>query len=508
MSYKSVDDAMGAMHVIPGPCGLYRLSALGSLKNGLMAQYFNLFNRRSNKGGLVIGNVELVEDRIPGALLSFPLKSSKEERTMPKHGWPRTGFCYDAVFYVEAEVPLGQLVKQRRRWLNGTFATYIWEIQEGIITNSNQATSTRVFSFLLVMLHLFQGLLVRFGGPALLMVWVFRFALVLPDMLVNPERAFDPDLTLSDLEEDRLPLALGLTVGYWLLYVVFLIGHMPRAIPVKNEDLSIVRYSEASVYRSDRSSAYRPCLMMTTVVVNTILMGCLIWNLVLTVIMLGFDGVPVLVNIMLGVCFLPFVLGFLEGAIRFDFHSFVYMVSSAPIALPLMIWFTVWLPAYATTRASDLTWGNRDSRGNDASNKALHRAKSSQMMGALLVSVNTAIAFLVIWRLQYNGDAFAIFNLVYTGALSVTFFIAFFCMIYRLVRCGRGYGKVEGSQWGDLFSRMSGAKKQDPNKSTHDTDSEESSEDERYVSMEDEVDEQIPNLSSDVEMVRQGTAEF
>ena len=75
--------------------------------------------------GLIVGNVELVEDRIPGTLLSFPLKEDKAKVQMPPEGWPRTGFVHEALFYVEAEKPLSQLIKQRRRWLNGTFATYI-----------------------------------------------------------------------------------------------------------------------------------------------------------------------------------------------------------------------------------------------------------------------------------------------------------------------------------------------------------------------------------------------
>lgn len=116
------------MHVIPGPCGLFRYSAMGSLKEGLMKQYFSLFQRSNH--GLIVGNVELVEDRIPGTLLSFPPKEYHAAATMPEEGWPRTGFVHEAVFYIEAEKPLSQLVKQRRRWLNGTFATYLWMLCE------------------------------------------------------------------------------------------------------------------------------------------------------------------------------------------------------------------------------------------------------------------------------------------------------------------------------------------------------------------------------------------
>jgi cellulose synthase/poly-beta-1,6-N-acetylglucosamine synthase-like glycosyltransferase len=101
---------------------------MGTLKEGLMHQYFRLFQRKSQ--GLILRNVELVEDRIPGTLLSFPLKADDAPAAMPKEGWPKTGFVHEAIFYIEAEKPLSQLVKQRRRWLNGTFASYIWMLSK------------------------------------------------------------------------------------------------------------------------------------------------------------------------------------------------------------------------------------------------------------------------------------------------------------------------------------------------------------------------------------------
>jgi Chitin synthase len=93
------DDTIGCMHVIPGPCGLFRFSAMGTMRDGLMYEYFRLFQHSSQ--GLIVGNVELVEDRIPGTLLSFPLKKDKEPPRMPSEGWPRTGFVHEALFFVE-----------------------------------------------------------------------------------------------------------------------------------------------------------------------------------------------------------------------------------------------------------------------------------------------------------------------------------------------------------------------------------------------------------------------
>jgi hypothetical protein len=131
-----------------------------------MHEYFQLFSR-SNKG-LILGNVELVEDRIPGTLIAFPPKrSSKDESVMPTECWSKTGLVHDAIFYMEAEKPLSQLVKQRRRWLNGTFATYLWILSEGIISNSSQDPINKAISCFLVLLAFVQGLIVRLFGPAL-----------------------------------------------------------------------------------------------------------------------------------------------------------------------------------------------------------------------------------------------------------------------------------------------------------------------------------------------------
>jgi len=69
VSFKSVYDSLGCMHVIPGPCGLFRFSAMGTLKGGLMHQYFRLF-QTSNKG-LIAGNVELVRILITMVTLSM-----------------------------------------------------------------------------------------------------------------------------------------------------------------------------------------------------------------------------------------------------------------------------------------------------------------------------------------------------------------------------------------------------------------------------------------------------
>uniref|UniRef100_A0A7S3P609 chitin synthase n=1 Tax=Amphora coffeiformis TaxID=265554 RepID=A0A7S3P609_9STRA len=351
VSFKSVDNALGTMHVIPGPCGLYRYRSLGNLKSGLMQHYFQIFRRKSSS--LIIGNVELVEDRIPGALLAFPLKPSKVEANMPSTGWSRTGYCHEALFYLEAEKPLSQLVKQRRRWLNGTYATYFWLLSERIISNSNQALTTRFVSWVMVALHIIQGITVRYSGPALLIVWMWRFGLFLPDIIKDPANIFDPTVAVADLEAEpfRLWCSIAFGGGYALLYIWFVLAHKPRAVPVI-EDSTIVRYTEAKKWRSDKSSSFNPFVMGLSVLVNVLIVFLFIANAGGIIYTQGWEETPIIVKILLCICIVPFGLGFLDGLTRFDFRCFFNLLLSAIPALPMMVWFTVWLPAYATSKFS------------------------------------------------------------------------------------------------------------------------------------------------------------
>ena len=373
VSFKSIYDSIGCMHVIPGPCGLFRYSAMGSLREGLMNQYFRLFQHSSQ--GLIVGNVELVEDRIPGTLLSFPLKDSKAKSVMPPEGWPRTGFVHEALFFVEAEKPLSQLVKQRRRWLNGTFATYIWMLNEGIITRSNQDPINKFLSWFLVVLNVFQGLVIRFTGPALLVVWMFRFGLFIPDIIEDPTVIFDPTVSLTTIEFEEHRFSWGLLTGglYLALYVAFILGHVPVAKPV-TKGIAITRYTEPTAYSSDNRSSYRGWLFAPVLVMNFIVIVLFCLNVIGIVVTQGWDGTPLVVKVLISICFTPFVMGVIEGLMYQDFRCLFGMLYSAPFAMTLMVWFSIWLPAYATTRLSDLTWGNRDRISSlDESEKALAR---------------------------------------------------------------------------------------------------------------------------------------
>ena len=418
-----------------------------------MHEYFKLFTR-SNKG-LILGNVELVEDRIPGTLLAFPPKPSKLDPVQPPEGWSRTGFVHDAIFYMEAEKPLSQLVKQRRRWLNGTFATYIWMLQEGIILNSNQDAFTRTMSQILVVLSVLQGFVVRLFGPALNIVWMFRFGLFIQDLYKDPGRLFDPEVNLLEVEIEDGRLKEGIICGglYLILYIAFIVGHTPRAKPIQDE-ISIVRYTEPSRYKNDSKSAYRGWIFHAVLWINFVVIVLYILNAIGILCTRGWLDTPLSVRILILFCFLPFTMAFIEGILRCNFRPLVHMTVAAPMCIPLMIWFTIWLPAYATTRLSDLTWGNRERDSIDETENALTREANGRMVSRFLIVTNTAVAVGVIICMQFHGEAFPIFVLSYTLVLSATYCFSFLDAISRAVWCGGSRSNSSEDVSENSYSKM------------------------------------------------------
>eukprot|EP00977_Amphora_coffeiformis_P021695 scaffold9738_cov132-Amphora_coffeaeformis.AAC.1 len=246
----------------------------------------------------------------------------------------------------------------------------------------------------MVALHIIQGITVRYSGPALLIVWMWRFGLFLPDIIKDPANIFDPTVAVADLEAEpfRLWCSIAFGGGYALLYIWFVLAHKPRAVPVI-EDSTIVRYTEAKKWRSDKSSSFNPFVMGLSVLVNVLIVFLFIANAGGIIYTQGWEETPIIVKILLCICIVPFGLGFLDGLTRFDFRCFFNLLLSAIPALPMMVWFTVWLPAYATTRASDLTWGNRGgSNSLDVSDKALERAQRGSMLAWSLILSNMIIS--------------------------------------------------------------------------------------------------------------------
>lgn len=292
-------------------------------------------------------------------------------------------------------------------------------------------------SWFLVVLNVFQGLVVRFTGPALLVVWMFRFGLFLPDLFNDPTVIFDPEVSLMELEIKQHRLGWGLLTGgvYLGLYIAYILGHVPVAKPV-TKGITITRYTEPTAYASDKQSSYRSWLFVPVLWINFVVIVLFCLNVFGIIATRGWAETPIVVQILICICFAPFVMGVLEGFMYRDFRCLFGMVYSAPWAMALMVWFTIWLPAYATTRLSDLTWGNRERVSSlDESEKALARARNGRRVGWLLIYSTVGISLAVILLMQVNEYVFPAYVLGYTLILSSTYLFSFFDMLLRIFTC-------------------------------------------------------------------------
>jgi cellulose synthase/poly-beta-1,6-N-acetylglucosamine synthase-like glycosyltransferase len=165
----------GCLPVIPGPCGLFRL---GPLLDGAFDFYADAARRAEETKTMLDGNTLLAEDRVLtyAALFLTPEKDNKPWTVR----WDKR-----SIFYFQSETSLRTLVSQRRRWLNGTIAAYVYVVGQlgshfGPDSTKTMAQKIRI-RFLQVLNYLMLWIYLGIGlGPALyayLSVSSFRYLL-------------------------------------------------------------------------------------------------------------------------------------------------------------------------------------------------------------------------------------------------------------------------------------------------------------------------------------------
>lgn len=110
----------GFLPVVPGPCGLFRCAALS---NDIIERVRRICTSPAEQDGLIVANLKIAEDRILSYLLVLVPDASTGE-SWETHWVPSTAFFF------ESEATLKEFVLQRRRWLNGTVAGYMWVISQ------------------------------------------------------------------------------------------------------------------------------------------------------------------------------------------------------------------------------------------------------------------------------------------------------------------------------------------------------------------------------------------
>lgn len=289
----------GMLPVIPGPCGLYRFS---SIKGQSIPFYLAWMHENPDTMGLLKSTLLLAEDRI----LSY---AAVVNATPPAC---QTAYVPDATFYFEAETDPTRLLTQRRRWINGTIAGYIWLLKNIHLLLKSPLNFMQ--KSLLILLICCQ--LIMYGLMALApSLFTITFRLALRDQFWQ----------FSEMTQNTL------WISYSLIYLVFVISHA----------------------RLTGTKKVIPWMYYAVVCINICMMVFIIIWQIITDIHYGFT---LNVFFILANTFIPFILALFHSP-----TSFIHMIKSFIqflLYLPTMI---VFFGGYSFARIHDLSWGNRPS---------------------------------------------------------------------------------------------------------------------------------------------------
>jgi len=338
----------GCMSVIPGPCGFFRFEK--QILYDSLKEYFDLMNRDPNETSLTESVLKLAEDRI----LSATAVISEENQKLGLY----TTWLNSAIFYFEAETDSELLIKQRRRWSNGSFAGYKWLYKKLHWFGKNQ--------FLKKIMVLCQ-------------LAMFYIAMISPAIFLA---------------------TLNTTLSYWMNKETMFIGYLFEGIYV------IVYLSFAWVHTKESAEFNKPLYIMYTfnnIILMILVMITFVWDVYSSIRLTGTINV-IHVGI-ITMTLLPWLLGLLHSLPNFKvFYKMILWSTAFYLYLPTLV-STFFL--YAKVREFDVSWGNRpDSENNNSGLTQEQRKKfkekirkDSNAESAKLISVNI---FLMLLALAIN----------------------------------------------------------------------------------------------------------
>jgi hypothetical protein len=326
-------------------------------------------------------NMRLAEDRI----LSFVCVFS-------------TGFgtkwIPGATFFYQPEIRWAKLLTQRRRWLNGTFASFLF------FFNSKRA-SDRIKG------GMFDSH--KAGKNIRLINGLWSLQLVQLVLVLCAPAVFGSASYIGLVEmANKWPLAFG-----WAKYHIF--GSIRAA------EVWIVGYFLVYIIWTFRSF-YAPRGRMPEVLCRTIAIAGFFVILPVymsvwwTIATQGLDVINVLVVGSLG---LPVVIALAQSVTSAGLYLF-YL----PWFMFLIVFFLVYIPSYSFARLWDTTWGNR-ATGNDS-------AITDNMVNIMKLRNYVFICFLTVANCLLAWAFIGIFELGYSAVLGFML-IVFFPMIIQLV---------------------------------------------------------------------------
>lgn len=309
---------IGYLPVLPGPCVMIRAASLFNKQHKkeidpietLLSQknipntetayehFVSLLETPKEKTGIVIENVKLAEDRI----LSYALITHGEKESY-------TTWIDGAVFKTQAETSLKSLLFQRRRWINGTFMCFIWNlfIKPEHITSSKHNLFRKFFIFFLLFVQFLNYIL------SLLTPAIFGSTLY---------------LSLEYLFKNKT-LVYTLLVCYHLYMILFMWLH--------------------------KFYDYIQPVFCFCVFINIVGMIIILIAYIKQLIHFSFGLQAIIQFVVAGLLALPFIMAIVSLNIR-SLILIIFSFIPYILFLPTMVGtFTI----YAMARLSDTSWGNR-----------------------------------------------------------------------------------------------------------------------------------------------------
>ena len=307
--------------------------------------YFDIVN--SKVEGLILGNLKIAEDRILSMASCLKTKTRAIQAVAPA-----------AVFYFEAEGILKFFQLQRRRWINGTVAAYLFLIRyPSWIWNSKFTILSKGVITLLIL-----GQLVIYSIVAIAPA-IFLFSLRYIMMVTTP--TFELECSDTDSGTSNCTVASGFTLLpniLWLL-VFLLYGFF-----------SFTHSREGEEYK------YKHSLFILLLLVGAITVIGSAGGLVAYFAFLTHSFyVTLSLSIVLGIMFYPILISLLISP-----TSALLMITSFfqfYLFLPMLVAF---FSTYSFARLWDVSWGTRDSEGEDIGDAK----QTAKLINYLIIIIN------------------------------------------------------------------------------------------------------------------------
>ena len=386
--YNGAFSLGGLLPVVPGPCGLYRADNL--LDDRVRGYYFETVNKDPDQTGMVLGNLKIAEDRILSN--AAVIKSNNPKAYAQFHPL--------AIFYFEAETDLSTLMFQRRRWINGSVAGYIYllfvNFSKDFVVGWKANPIRKFYIWTLLMCQFLTYMMVGIAPSISLRIFYHGINYFLE--YYNIRLSFDI-------------IIIGIIV--WAIYLVHVVYHHSKS-----------KFNYIIMYTLLLLSFATSIVSMSALFHYTFIYEKMtIWDILFSQNIVVYFG--------LYTFFGPFLVSlFLSG----KGHSFLFMLKSFPsyyLFLPMLI---AWFGSYSYARTWDLSWGNRptsemDTISSQKKEKIMKKFKSSnRKLLAVLVLVN-----ILLFLVPLQGQLYLMFIFFLLSAYQLTLSIIF-CSINSIIK--------------------------------------------------------------------------